>query len=90
MGLACLPLAFDFLQPCNSRSAQALTSHGDKEGSASHDRFHRHPLHGGDDTHVDCEDCGANLGTLDDVKTLVSLQLLGRKTAAPSPFLLLN
>lgn len=48
------------------------------------------PLHGGDDTHVDCEDCGANLGTLDDVKTLVSLQLLGRKTAAPSSFLLLN
>lgn len=48
------------------------------------------PLWGGDDTAVDCEACGAELGTLDDVKTLVSLQLLGRKQAERPAFLLLN
>lgn len=48
------------------------------------------PLWGGDETAVDCEDCGAQLGTLDDLKTLVSLQLLGRKTAAPPAYMALN
>jgi hypothetical protein len=48
------------------------------------------PLWGGDETAVDCEDCGAQLGTLDDVKTLVSLQLLGRKTAARPAYMALN
>jgi hypothetical protein len=37
------------------------------------------PIYGGDETAVDCEDCGAQLGTLADLKTLVALQLLGRK-----------
>lgn len=48
------------------------------------------PLHGGEDTHVDCEDCGAELGTLADIKTLVSLQVLGRKKTASSRFMLAN
>jgi hypothetical protein len=48
------------------------------------------PLWGGDETAVDCEDCGAQLGTLDDLKTLVSLQLLGRKTVAPPAYMALN
>jgi hypothetical protein len=48
------------------------------------------PLWGGDETAVDCEDCGAQLGTLDDVKTLVSLQLLGRKTAGRPAYMVLN
>ena len=48
------------------------------------------PLYGGDDSPVDCEDCGADLGTLGDIKTLLSLQLLGRKKAAPPRFMLLN
>ncbi len=47
------------------------------------------PIHGGDDTEVDCEDCGAELGTLGDLKTIVSLQVLGRKRAAPA-FMFLN
>lgn len=46
------------------------------------------PLWGGDDTEVDCEDCGAQVGTLDDLKTLVSLHLLGRKTADARPLFL--
>jgi ribosomal protein S27E len=46
------------------------------------------PLHGGDETEVDCEDCGADLGTLADIKTLISLQVLGRKKACRSAFLL--
>jgi hypothetical protein len=37
------------------------------------------PLDGGDDSPVDCEDCGADLGVLADLKTLVTLQVLGRK-----------
>lgn len=49
------------------------------------------PLSAGDETEVDCEDCGARLGTLDDVKTLVSLQLLGRKADVARPaYMLLN
>ena len=48
------------------------------------------PLEGGDATAVDCEDCGAQLGTLDDIKTLVSLQVLGRKTTHRSSFAMLN
>jgi uncharacterized Zn finger protein len=41
------------------------------------------PLEGGEETMVDCEDCGASVGTLADVKTTVSLKLLGRKRPAP-------
>jgi len=48
------------------------------------------PLHGGDDTAVDCEDCGADLGTLADIKTLVCLQVLGRKRAARPSLMLVN
>ncbi len=47
------------------------------------------PIYGGDETPVDCEDCGAELGTLADLKTIVSLQLLGRKRPAPA-FMFLN
>jgi hypothetical protein len=48
------------------------------------------PLWGGDETAVDCEDCGAQLGTLDDLKTLVSLQVLGRKTIERPAYAQLN
>ncbi len=48
------------------------------------------PLYGGDDTAVDCEDCGAELGTLADLKTQVSLYVLGRKNEAAPAFMLLN
>jgi ribosomal protein S27E len=48
------------------------------------------PIYGGDETAVDCEDCGAELGTLADIKTLVSLQVLGRKTAARPRLMLVN
>jgi uncharacterized Zn finger protein len=48
------------------------------------------PLWGGDETAVDCEDCGAQLGTLDDLKTLVSLQVLGRKTVERPAYMVLN
>ena len=48
------------------------------------------PLDGGDDSPVDCEDCGADLGTLADIKTLLSLHLLGRKHAGPPAFMLLH
>ena len=48
------------------------------------------PLDGGDDSPVDCEDCGADLGTLGDIKTLLSLQMLGRKNATPRAFMLLH
>ena len=41
------------------------------------------PLEGGDETVVDCEDCGAEVGTLADIKTLVSLKVLGRKKVIP-------
>jgi uncharacterized Zn finger protein len=41
------------------------------------------PLHGGEETMVDCEDCGAEVGTLADIKTTVSLKLLGRKKVVP-------
>jgi uncharacterized Zn finger protein len=37
------------------------------------------PLEGGDETEIDCEDCGASLGTLADLKTMVSLKVVGRK-----------
>ncbi len=37
------------------------------------------PLNGGDETVVDCEDCGAEVGTLADLKTTLSLKVLGRK-----------
>ena len=47
------------------------------------------PLHGGEETPVDCEDCGAQLGTLADLKTQVSLHLLGRKKAWPA-YMLMN
>lgn len=38
------------------------------------------PIYGGDDTVADCEDCGAKVGTLADLKTQMSLYVLGRKT----------
>lgn len=41
------------------------------------------PLEGGDETAVDCEDCGAEVGTLADLKTMVSLKVLGRKKVVP-------
>ena len=41
------------------------------------------PLDGSDESMVDCEDCGAEVGTLADVKTMVSLKLLGRKKVIP-------
>jgi hypothetical protein len=37
------------------------------------------PLDGSDESPLDCEDCGADLGTLADLKALVTLQVLGRK-----------
>lgn len=48
------------------------------------------PLDGGDDSPVDCEDCGADLGTLADIKTLLSLTVLGRKKMSRPAFMLLN
>lgn len=48
------------------------------------------PLWGGDDSAADCEDCGAQVGTLDDLKTLMSLQVLGRKATARPACLMLN
>ncbi len=48
------------------------------------------PLDGGDDSAVDCEDCGADLGTLADIKTLLSLHVLGRKHAGAPTFMLLH
>ena len=48
------------------------------------------PLYGGDESHVDCEDCGADLGTLADIKTLLSLQVLGRKKAARPRLMLVS
>ncbi len=48
------------------------------------------PLHGGDETPVDCEDCGAQLGTLADLKTQVSLHVLGRKRQVWPEYMLLN
>ncbi len=41
------------------------------------------PLEGGDETAVDCEDCGAEVGTLADLKTTLSLKVLGRKKVVP-------
>ena len=41
------------------------------------------PLDACEETMVDCEDCGAELGTLAEVKTMVSLKLLGRKKVIP-------
>ena len=41
------------------------------------------PLDACEETMVDCEDCGAEVGTLADVKTMVSLKLLGRKKVVP-------
>jgi hypothetical protein len=40
------------------------------------------PLNGSDASAVDCEDCGAELGTLGDLKTYVTLKVLGRKKTA--------
>ncbi len=37
------------------------------------------PIYGRDETDADCEDCGAKVGTLADLKTQMSLQVLGRK-----------
>jgi hypothetical protein len=37
------------------------------------------PLSGGEETMVDCEDCGAEVGTLADLKTTITLKVLGRK-----------
>jgi hypothetical protein len=37
------------------------------------------PLDGSDQSPVGCEDCGAELGTLSDLKTYVTLKVLGRK-----------
>ena len=48
------------------------------------------PLYGGDDSPVDCEDCGADLGTLADIKATLSLQVLGRKHDPRPAFMLLN
>ncbi|HEX8401695.1 MAG TPA: hypothetical protein VF628_08345 [Allosphingosinicella sp.] len=48
------------------------------------------PLWGGDDSELDCEDCGARLGTLDDLKTLLSLQVIGRKTVERPAFMQLQ
>lgn len=49
------------------------------------------PIDGSDDSPLDCEDCGADLGTLGDLKTLVTLQVLGRKTTCERPrYALLN
>lgn len=38
------------------------------------------PLNAGEETYADCEDCGAEVGTVADLKTQMSLHLLGRKT----------
>jgi hypothetical protein len=48
------------------------------------------PLDGSDESPLDCEDCGADLGTLSDLKTMVTLKVLGRKTVEEQPWLLLN
>jgi hypothetical protein len=37
------------------------------------------PIDANEETVVDCEDCGAEVGTVADLKTMVSLKLLGRK-----------
>lgn len=37
------------------------------------------PLSAGEETMADCEDCGAEVGTVADLKTQMSLHLLGRK-----------
>ena len=48
------------------------------------------PLYGGDDSPVDCEDCGAELGTLADIKTMLSLHVLGRKKTSLQAFMMLH
>lgn len=48
------------------------------------------PLDGGDDSPVECEDCGADLGTLGDIKTLLSLHVLGRKKTSLQSFMMLH
>jgi uncharacterized Zn finger protein len=48
------------------------------------------PLHGGDETEVECEDCGCTVGTLADLKTLLSLKILGRKEVRRPAFMLVN
>ncbi len=48
------------------------------------------PLHADEETAVECEDCGTELGTLADVKTLVSLKLLGRKKPARPQLMLVR
>ena len=48
------------------------------------------PIEGSDQSAVDCEDCGADLGTLADLKTLVTLQVLGRKKAFGPRLMLVN
>lgn len=45
------------------------------------------PLEGGDEAIVDCEDCGQAVGTLADIKTQVTLQVLGRKKIDKPMFL---
>lgn len=45
------------------------------------------PLDGGEESPLDCEDCGADLGTLRDLKTLITLQVLGRKKVTEYPWL---